>query len=124
MKPTTRYIMIATAALLIGFGNGSVLQAQTASEMARKDRPALTVPIRIAGAKIREVSSSFMRKLSKGEKSKLIEVLDLGIEVSSQDLEAFPPSLQPLLHIGGKSYPVQRVENSNWDARNGIRIHI
>jgi hypothetical protein len=33
-------------------------------------------------------------------------------------LEAFAPSLQPLLHIGGKSYPVQRAEYSNWDARN------
>jgi hypothetical protein len=105
--------MIAAAALLVGFGNSGALEAQTTSEMEP-----LAVPIRVVGAQIREVPSSFMTKLSKGEESQLIEVLDLSVEVSSRALEAFPPSLQPLLYIGGKAYPVQRVEYSNWDARN------
>jgi hypothetical protein len=113
MKPTTRHIMIAAAALLVGFGNSGALEAQTTSEMEP-----LAAPIRVVGAQIREVPSSFMTKLSKGEESQLIEVLDLSVEVSSRALEAFPPSLQPLLYIGGKAYPVQRVEYSNWDARN------
>jgi hypothetical protein len=59
-----------------------------------------------------------MRKLAEGEESEPVEVLDLGVEVSSRALEALAPSLQPSLHIGGISYPVQRVEHSNWDARN------
>ncbi len=117
MNPTTRYIMIA-AALLFGLENGGAVEAQTTSEMAREGRPALAAPIRVVGAQIREVPSSFMRKLRKGEESKSVKVLDLGVEVSSRALEAFAPSLQPLLHIGGKSYPVQRAEYSNWDARN------
>jgi hypothetical protein len=109
--------MIA-AALLFGLENGGAVEAQTTSEMAREGRPALAAPIRVVGAQIREVPSSFMRKLRKGEESKSVKVLDLGVEVSSRALEAFAPSLQPLLHIGGKSYPVQRAEYSNWDARN------
>ncbi|MHC4179086.1 MAG: hypothetical protein ACYSWU_16355 [Planctomycetota bacterium] len=117
MKPITQYIMIA-ATLLFGFGGGGALEAQTTSEMAREGRPALAAPIRVVGAQIREVPSSFMRKLAKGEVSRPVEVLDLSVEVSSRALEAFAPSLQPRLHIGGKSYPVQRVEHSNWDARN------
>lgn len=117
MKHITRYIMIATA-LLFGFIGSGVLQAQTISDMESKGRPVLAVPIQVVGAQIREIPSSFMHKLAKGEESRTIEVLDLSVEVSSRDLEAFPPSLQPLLHIGGKAYPVQRVEYSNWDARN------
>ena len=118
MKPTTRYIMAVAVALLFGFGSGGALEAQTTPEMAPEGRPALAIPIRVVGAQIREVPSSFMKKLPKGERSEPVEVLDLGVEVSSRALEAFPPSLQPLLHIGDKSYPVQRVEHSNWDARN------
>ncbi|MFV2066471.1 MAG: hypothetical protein ACC645_05785 [Pirellulales bacterium] len=118
MKPATREIMIVVAALLFGFGNRGALEAQTTAYTAREDRPTLAVPIRIVGGEIREVPSSFMRKLSKGEESEPVEVLDLGVDVSSRALEALPPSLQPLLYIGGKAYPVQRVEYSNWDARN------
>lgn len=116
MKTTNHYIMIAII-LLFGFTCGDALQAQTSSKMASKDR-VLAVPIQVVGAQTREVQSSFMRKLAKGEKSRPVEVLDLSVEVSSRVLAAFPPSLQLLLHIGGKAYPVQRVEYSNWDARN------
>lgn len=118
MKPITRYIMITAAVLLVGLGNSSTLEAQSTSEMAREGRPALAAPIQVVGAQIREVPSGFMRKLTKGEVSRPVEVIDLSVEVSSRAMEAFPPSLQPLLHIGGKTYPVQRVEYSNWDARN------
>lgn len=118
MKPATRYIMFAFATLLFGFGGGGALEMQTTSAMAQEARPALAAPIRVVGAQIRMVPSSFMRKLAKEEVSRPVEVLDLGVEVSSRALEAFAPSLQPRLHIGGKSYPVQRVEYSNWDARN------
>jgi hypothetical protein len=106
------------AALLIGLGNGGAVEAQTTSVSAQADRLALAAPIRVVGAQIREVPSSFMRRLAKDEVSRPVEILDLGVEVSSRALEAFAPSLQPRLHIGGKSYPVQRVEYSNWDARN------
>lgn len=115
MKSTIRYIMIATV-LLIGLGNGGAVKAQISTEIAREGRPPLAIPIRVVAAQIIEVPSSFMRKLSEEEESKLIEVLDLGVEVSSHALDAFPPSLQPLLHIGRNTYPVQRVEYSNWDA--------
>lgn len=118
MKPATRYIMFAIATLLFGFRGGGALETQTTSAMAQEGRPALAAPIRIIGAQIREVPSSFMRKLAKEEESKPVEVLDLSVEVSSRALEALAPSLRPLLHIGGNSYPVQRVEYSNWDARN------
>ncbi len=118
MKPATRYIMFAVAALLSGFGSGGALEAQTSSGMTREGRPALAAPIQVVGGQTREVPSSFMRRLAAGEVSTPVEVLDLGVEVSSRALAAFPPSLQPRLHIGGKSYPVQRVEYSNWDARN------
>lgn len=117
MKSTTHYIMIAIAVLL-GFVFGGVLQAQTNSEMTSKGRPVLAVPIQVAGAQIRNVPLRFMRKLVKGEESRPIEVLDLSIEVNSRALAAFPPALQPLLHIGGKAFSIQRVEYSNWDARN------
>lgn len=116
MKPTSHYIMIAIV-LLFGFAGGGVLQAQTSSHMAGKGR-VLAVPIQVVGAQTRQVPLSFMRKLAKGEQSRPVEVLDLSVEVSSRALAAFPPPLQPLLHIGGKAYPVQRVEYSNWDARN------
>jgi hypothetical protein len=109
--------MIATA-LLFSIGCGGALQAQTTSDMASKSRPVLAVPIQVVGAQIREIPSRFIRKLAKGEESRPVEVLDLSVEFSSRALEAFPPSLQPLLYIGGKAYPVQRVEYSNWDARN------
>lgn len=117
MKTTIRYIMIAIA-LMFGFTSGGALQAQTTGEMASKGRPVLAVPIQVVGAQIREVPSSFMHKLGKDEESRPVEVLDLSVEVSSRALEALPPSLHPFLHIGGKAYPVQRVEYSNWDARN------
>lgn len=116
MKSTKRYIMIVTA-LLVGIGSSGVLQSQTTSGMSSKGRPVLAVPIQVVGAQVRKVPSSFMRKLAKGEESRLVEVLDLSVEVSSRALEAFPPSLQPFLYIGGKAYPVQRVEYSNWDLR-------
>lgn len=115
MKLTIKYIMIATA-LLIGLGNGGAVKAQISAEIEREGQLALAAPIRVVGAQIIEVPSSFMRKLSEEEESELIEVLDLGVEVSSHALEAFPPSLQPLLHVGRNAYPVQRVEYSNWDA--------
>jgi hypothetical protein len=118
MKLANRYIMFAAAALLLGFVSSGALEAQTSSEMTQEGRPALAAPIRVVGGQTREVPSSFMRKLAEGEVSRLVEVLDLGVEVSSRALSAIPPSLQPRLHIGGKSYPVQRVEHSNWDARN------
>ena len=118
MKLINRFIMFAVAALLFGFGSGGALEAQTTPEMTQEGRPALAAPIRVVGGQTREVPSSFMRKLAKGEVSRPVEVLDLGVEVSSRALAAFAPSLQPRLHIGGKSYPVQRVEHSNWDARN------
>ena len=118
MKLTNRCIMFAIAALLSGFGCGGALEAQTTSDMTLEGRPALAAPIRVVGGQTLEVPSSFMRKLATGEASGPVEVLDLGVEVSSRALEAFAPSLQPRLHIGGKSYPVQRVEYSNWDARN------
>lgn len=117
MKPIIQYIMIATA-LMFSFTSGGTLQAQTTVEMASKGRQVLAVPIQVVGAQICEVPSSFMHKLAKDEESRPVEVLDLSVEVSSRALDALPPSLQPLLHIGGKSYPVQRVEYSNWDARN------
>jgi hypothetical protein len=117
MNPITRNIIIATA-LLFGLACGGILQAQTSGETAAKGRRVLAVPIQVVGAKIREVPSNYMRKLAKGEDIRTIQVLDLSVKVSSRALEAFPPSLQPILHIGGKAYPVQRVEYSNWDARN------
>lgn len=116
MKRTTIYIMIV-AALLFGFVSDE-LQAQTSGETAAKGQRILAVPIQVVGAQIRKVPSTFMHKLAKGEESRTIEVLDLSVEVSSRNLEAFPPSLQPLLYIGGGAFPVQRVEYSNWDARN------
>jgi hypothetical protein len=115
MKPPFRYILI-TAALLVGFGNCGTLTAQPASEMPGDVRSAVAAPIRVVGAQIIEVTSSFMRKLDKDEESELIEVMDLGVEASSRALDAFPPSLQPILHIGRNAYPVQRVEYSNWNA--------
>ena len=117
MKTTIRYIMITTA-LMVGFTSGGALQAQTTGEEARSGRPVLSVPIQVVGAQIREVPSIFMHKLGKDEESRPVEVLDLSVEVRSRALETLPPSLQPFLHIGGKAYPVQRVEYSNWDARN------
>ena len=121
MKTITRNIVIATA-LLFGITIGSMLQAQTSSEMTTKVRQS-AVPIKIVGAKIREVPSDFMRKPTKKEVSRSIKVLDLSIEANSRALETFPPSLQPNLYIGGKAYPVQRVDYSNWDARNETPIN-
>ncbi len=118
MKTATQYIVIAATALLFGCANDDALKAQTASERAREDRAPLAAPIRVVGAEIRKVPSSFMRKLSKGERSRPVEVLDLAVEASSRALDAFPPSLEPLLHIGRKTYSVQRVEYSNWDLRH------
>lgn len=115
MKHINGYIMIAVA-LLFGFACGE-LQAQTSGETAAKDRRITAVPIKIVGAQIRNIPWSFMHKLARGEESRTIEVLDLSVEVSSHDLDAFPPSLQPLLYIGGKAFPGQRVEYSNWDLR-------
>lgn len=116
MRPATRCILIAAAALL-ALGTGGSAEAQIASEMAREGRPALAVPIRVAGAQIREVRSSFMRKLAEGEVGDPVEVLDLAVEVGKGAVAALPPSLLPMLHIGGKAYPVQRIEYSNWDLR-------
>lgn len=115
MKRTTIYIVIA-GALLFGFVCGQ-LQAQTSSETAEKVKRVLAVPIKVIGAQIREIPSSFLHKPAKGEETRTIEVLDLSVEARSRDLETFPPSLQPLLYIGGKAFPAQRTEYSNWDAR-------
>ncbi len=121
MKNITRNIVIITA-LLLGVVSGTLLQAQTSSEMTAKVRQS-AVPIKVVGAKIREVPSDFMRKFTKKEASRLIKVLDLSIEVNSHALIVFPPSLQPNLYIGGKAYPVQRMTYSNWDARNETPIN-
>jgi hypothetical protein len=50
MKPTDRYIMFAVVALLLGFGSGGALEAQTSSEVTQEDRPALAAPIQVVGA--------------------------------------------------------------------------
>ncbi len=117
MKLPSRHIMIA-ATLLAGFGIFGSLAAQVLTEMQGEHRSALAAPIRVVGAKIIEVPSSFFRKLDVDTEGELIEVMDLGVEVSSRAMDAFPPSLQPFLYIGRNAYPVQRVEYSNWDARN------
>lgn len=113
MKRTTRYTTLAAAALLFGFGADRASEAQTTAE----GRTVLAVPIRAVGAQIRQVPSDFLRKLPKGEEGQPVEVLDLSVEVSSRAMEALPPSLQPLLHIGIRTFPGQRVEYSNWDLR-------
>lgn len=117
MKRSIRYIMFALAALLFGTAGGGAPEAQTSTTTAREGRPALAAPIKVVGAITREVPSRFMRKLAPGERSRPVEVLDLAVEVSARALNAFPPSLQPLLYIGAKAYPVQRSEYSNWDLR-------
>ena len=114
MKRTSGYIALAAAALLFAFDADRGSEAQTTSQT----RPVLAVPMRAVGAQIRRVPSGFLRKLEKGEESRPVEVLDLSVEVSSRDMESLPPSLQPLLHIGNRAFPVQRVEYSNWDPRN------
>lgn len=116
MKSITENIVIATT-LLFGVTSGSDLPAQTPNEMTVRVRQ-LAVPIKVTGAMIREVPSGFMHKLAKEEAGQSIKVLDLSVEAASGALKAFSPSLQPILYIGGKAYPVQRVEYSNWDARN------
>ena len=119
MKRIPQLFLIAAAGLVLAaVGGAGVLHAQTAAEVAPQGRPALAVPIKVTGAEVRQVPASILRRLEVDEAVGMVEVLDLGVEVSTRALEALPPSLEPMLHVGGAAFPVQRVEHSNWDARN------